>query len=516
MPLSIENWILAISPVVVLLVGILLLKWKTSRVGSIALLIAVITAYCIFGADVRLVAFANCKGLSLSLYVLLIIWGAIFLFNIADKAGAINVIGQTIRNISNDRLIQCLLLAWCFTSLLQGLAGFGVPVAIVAPIMVAIGFEPLTAVATCLIGHSWAISFGSMGSSYNSIQLVTKIPGEIIGPCMALSFAIPILATGLEVAHIYEGKKGLKKSILPIVSAATTMSLLLWLMNFIGTPQLASLMAAAGGCAIIAIWAYLHRKTKKEIQPKGFFQGNMSFYIASAPYLALIFMSVVTQIPVVKTCLSGYYWGLDYPQTQTALGYIVEGTIGYSKIKFFSHPAPILFLSAFLGYFVYSRYVTSMNPHELFKYAIIKTTQKCIPTSVGISTMVMMALVMSDSGMTNLIAKGVASAFGNYYPLASPFIGNLGTFITGSNTNSNIMFGALQYETAILLGKNAVLMAAAQSVGGSLGVAMAPSTIMMGAANVGMTGKESLILSKTIRYCMLNLIFVGLIVWFLA
>lgn len=78
MLLNIENWILAISPVVILLVGILLLRWKTSRVGSIALLAATLVAYCFFGADARLLAFANCKGLSLSLYVLLIIWGAIF------------------------------------------------------------------------------------------------------------------------------------------------------------------------------------------------------------------------------------------------------------------------------------------------------------------------------------------------------------------------------------------------------------------------------------------------------
>ncbi len=516
MLLNIENWILAISPVVILLVGILLLRWKTSRVGSIALLAATLVAYCFFGADARLLAFANCKGLSLSLYVLLIIWGAIFLFNVADKAGAINVIGQTIRGISNDKLIQCLLLAWCFSSLLQGLAGFGVPVAIVAPIMAAIGFEPLTAVAACLIGHSWSISFGSMGSSYNSIQLVTKIPGEIIGPCMALLFAVPIFATGLEVAHIYRGKEGIKKCLLPILSTALSMSILLWLMNFIGTPQLASLMAAAGGCAVMAIWASIYKKTATVASSAKPAKTDMSFCLAATPYFALILISIVTQIPAIRTCFSGYYWGLSYPEMQTSLGYIVEAALGYSKIKFFSHPAPILFLSALIGYFIYSHSTTEENARELLPYAVTKTIQKCIPTSVGISTMVMMALVMSDSGMTNLIAEGVAAAFGNYYPLASPFIGNLGTFITGSNTNSNIMFGALQYEIATLLGKSTVFIAAAQSVGGSLGVAMAPSTIMMGAANVGMTGKENIILSKTIKYCLLNIALVGLAVWIFA
>ena len=516
MPLNIDNWIMAISPVVILLVGILLLRWKTSRVGSIALIAAVCVAYSFFGADIRLILFACCKGLSLSLYVLLIIWGAIFLFNIADKAGAIDIIGQKIRGISDDKMLQCLLLAWCFTSLLQGLAGFGVPVAIVAPVMVAIGFEPLAAVAACLIGHSWAISFGSMGSSYNSIQLVTKIPGEIIGPYMALLFAVPIFATGFEVVNISQSKESLGKCFLQVLSTAITMSFLLWLMNYIGTPQLASLMAGAGGCAIMAVWARLCKKRPEEGTQLKAPENAMPFYIAAAPYLTLIFISVITQISAVKTALSRYYWALNYPEIQTSLGYVVNAASGYSKIKIFSHPAPILFVSAMIGHLIYSRYATRENTRNLLPYVVSRTIQKCIPTSVGISTMLMMALVMSDSGMTNLIAEGVASTFGSCYPFASPFIGDLGTFITGSNTHSNIMVGALQYETAMLLGKNAVLISAAQSVGGSLGVAMAPSTIIMGAANVGMTGKENLIMSKTIKYCLINISLVGLIVWVFA
>ena len=128
----------------------------------------------------------------------------------------------------------------------------------------------------------------------------------------------------------------------------------------------------------------------------------------------------------------------------------------------------------------------------------------------------MMALIMSDSGMTNVIAQGIANVFGSFFPLVSPYIGVLGSFITGSNTNSNVMFGVLQQNTAIVLGKSAVLMAAAQSVGGSLGVAISPSTIMTGAANVGLNGRENEIMKITMKYCLINVLFVGIFVYILS
>ena len=514
MPLTIGNWLLAIAPVLVLISGILFFKWEASKVGAVSWVVALGIAYVFFGTDFRLMALANSKGLSLSLYVLLIIWGAVFLYNIADGAGAIKVIGKTMTGVSENRLIMILLLAWCFASMLQGLAGFGIPVAVVAPIMVVMGFEPLVAVASCLIGHSWSISFGSMGSSYNSIQLVTGIPGEIIGPWMAIIFSVGIFATGFGVAHIYGGWDAVKKSVPQILTAGSAMSFVLWFMNIIGTAQLASLMAAGAGCLVMILWAVAEKRKEKKPSEIKQDSNTMGFHIAFAPYYTLILVSILTQIKPIKSALSSYHWGLNYPELQTTFGYVVAAVSKYSKIQFFSHPAPILLLSSLVGYAIY---VTRTGAKKsLLQTAAVKTVDKCIPTSVGIGTMVMMALIMSDSGMTHLIAQGIASVFGSFFPLVSPYIGVLGSFITGSNTNSNVMFGVLQQNTALVLGKSAVLMAAAQSVGGSLGVSIAPSTIMTGAANVGLNGRENEIMKVTMKYCLLNVLLVGLFVYLLS
>ncbi|MDR3295801.1 MAG: L-lactate permease [Clostridiales Family XIII bacterium] len=516
-PLTIGNWILALLPIAALFCGILVLKWSTFKTGGIAWLFTAALAFFCFKMDIPGMLYANSKGLSLSLYVLLIIWTAVFLYNVANRAGAIRVIGDTMTRLTNDSVLQCLLLAWCFTSLLQGLAGFGVPIAVVAPIMVSMGFEPLVAVAACLVGHSWAISFGSMGSSYNTIQLVTKIPGEVIGPAMALLFILPIFVTGLSVLHIHSGFAGVKKGILPVILAGVFISAALWGMNMLGMAQLASLMAAACGSVILIIYA--RAKAGRRLneagpgaQPAGPDKSSgspaadtaptMSFITAAMPYIILIGISIVTQIPAIKDSCAGLVSGLNYPETVTGLGYVSPEAKMYSQIKWASHPAPALFISAVAGFFIYRR-KTGVSV-SILADAAMDTVKKIVPTSVGIATMVMMALVMSDAGMTNLLARGIAVCLGGFFPLASPLIGVLGSFLTGSNTNSNVMFGLLQIETAAAIGKSPVWLAAAQSVGGSLGVSIAPSTVMMGSANVGLAGQESSVMAKTLKYCLIN------------
>jgi lactate permease len=514
MALSLSNWLLAVLPVLILLGGILFMRWETPKAGAVAWIVALVVAFAVFGANPRLLALASSKGISLSIFVLLIIWGAVFMYNIADGAGAIKVIGSTLEKLTDDSLLRCLLFAWGFTSLLQGLAGFGVPVAVVAPFMVIMGYTPVTAVATCLVGHSWSISFGSMGSSYIAIQLVTGIPGEVIGPVMALLFAVAIYTTGFGVSHIYGGMAAVKQSCGYVLTAGTAMIAGLWIMNHIGAAQLATLIAAISGCAVlIACGAFKGKGGGKE-KKQGTKQSDASFIVMCSPYFILIALSVIAQIPSIKSALKSYYLGLNYPAVQTSLGYSVEAAIGYSRIQLFSHPALLLLISALIGYAIYVK-IASVDPAVL-RTAGRATVNRCVPMGVGIFLMVMMALVMIDSGMTQMIAAGSAKVFEGSYGLLAPMVGLLGTFITGSNTNSNIMFGALQYETALMLGKSGTLFAAAQSVGGSLGVSMAPSTVMMGVSNVGLAGQEGSVMKITAKYCLGSIFLTGLTVWLLS
>jgi lactate permease len=515
--LTFTNWVLAFLPIFVLLSTILLFKWGAPKSGAISWFVAVAIAVAAFGADARLLALANSKGLSLSLYVLLIIWGAVFLYNIVEKIGAVKVIGDAMTKVTEDKLLQCLLMAWCFSSFMQGIAGFGVPVAVVAPIMVVMGFPPAVAAATCLVGHSWAISFGSMGSSYYTIQLVTKIPGEIIGPWMAVLFVVPMVTTGLAVAHIYGGLAAVRRGAPVIVAATVVMGFMCWFMNMLGAAQLATLIPALCGVGTISLMARtrLYRgDATAEMLAQRQAAPAMSFNLAFAPYYVLILLSITSQIKDIAKIFAPYTWGLDYPAVKTALGFAVNAEKLYSRINILSHPAPLLVAAAVAGFVIF-KLTGRWKPGTAIDAAKTTFTQ-CVPTSIGIITMVMMALIMNDTGMTNLLAQGMAKATGVFFPIFSPFIGVLGAFLTGSNTNSNVMFGALQVETAKVLGISTVIMAAVQSVGGSVGCSIAPSKVLIGTATVGLDGRENEVMNRTLPYCAIIALLVGINAWLFA
>jgi len=488
------------------------LKWSAPRSGTAAWIVASLVAWLFFGADAFILGIANAKGLSLSFFVLLIIWSAVLMYNLVESLGGIGVIGKSIAGLVRPRLGQALLLAWVFAGFVQGIAGFGVPVAIVAPLMLMLGFSPLIAAASVLVGHSWAVTFGSMGSSYYTIQLVTGIPGATIGPTMAILFGLPIIAAGFAVAVIVGGWQSARNSALAIIIVGVIVSFFVWLMAVLGVGQIASIVPGLVGCGLI----WLLCKTRllgdetgvKTVAPLQNSDSSMSFHVAFLPYYLLILLTVISQIPLIKEAASHLYLGIDYTGIETSLGYVVEPVKDYAKIRLLNHPAPLILAATFLTFLFFR--TTHRWKDGAGVDALKKTFRQCIPTTIGIVTMVMMALIMTNVGMTEVLAQGIARVTGVVFPIFSPYIGVLGCFMTGSNTNSNVMFGALQVETAISLGISPLIIASIQSIGGSLGSAIAPAKVLIGSSLVGLNGREHEVMRKALPYCLVIVFLVGL------
>lgn len=510
--LNVVNWFLAFLPLGVLLLTMIGFKWSAPRAGTVSWIVALLCGWLFFGADGFVLGIACAKGLSLSLFVLLIIWAAVYLYNTVDNLGGIGVIGKSISGLVKPRLGQALLLAWVFSGFMQGIAGFGVPVAVVAPLMLMLGFSPVLSAVSVLVGHSWAVTFGSMGSSYYTIQLVTGIPGAAIGPTMAILFALPIVATGFAVAIIASGWSAAKRGALAIVLVGVTVSFFVWLMAFWGAAQIASIVPGLVGCGMV--WLICKTKLLGDVAgnvntPQVAEHNNrMNFHIAFLPYYLLILLTVVSQIPSIKEAVSQLYFGIDYPRLETSLGYAVEPVQGYAKIRLLNHPAPLI-LATILLTFLFFR-ISGRWKEGAGTIALRKTVRQCLRTTIGIATMVMMALIMTNTGMTEIMANGIARVTGVVFPIFSPYIGVLGCFMTGSNTNSNVMFGALQMETALTLGINPLIIASVQSIGGSLGSAIAPAKVLIGSSLVGLVGREHEVMRKAIPYCLVIVFLVGL------
>ncbi len=522
--LSLVNVGLAFLPILALMAAILALKWSAPKAGAVAWLIAASAAFLFFGADTALLGIGSAKGLSLSLFVLSIVWTSVLLYNVIDQLGGITIIGSTMTRLAREPLVLALMVGWAFSGFMQGVSGFGVPVAVAAPLLVFAGFKPARAAAIVLVGHAWAVSFGSLGSSYYTIQLVTGIPGEQIGPHMALLFILPIVASGFAVAHIQGGMSSVRRGAPLILTVGAAMGFCTWLMAVIGAPQIASIVSGLVGCA--AVWLLgrtlaLYRSAAQQPDPEAAAALDASeekaegptsarrqeragagpgFHLAFLPYYLILLLSVLTQIPGIRELGAGLQWGLDYPAAETALGFQVEGREDYARISLLRHPAPLILISLIVAYLVNVfagrwRSGTGMSAARL-------TYNQCAPATMGIAMMLMMALVMTDTGMTVLLGRTIASGAGWSFPLFSPYIGVLGSFMTGSNTNSNVMFGALQIEAAAALGVNAVTVASVQSIGGSLGSAIAPAKVLVGTAVVGLSGQEGSVMRRAIPYCL--------------
>ena len=522
--LNLPNTLLAFLPIAVLLVSVLALKWSAPKAGALAWLTVAVTALAFFGADTEILAIASTKGLSLSLFVLAIIWSAVLLYNVLDQLGGIAVIGATMTRLVGDPLAQALVVGWAFSGFMQGVAGFGVPVAVVAPLLVLMGFPPVKAAAIVLVGHAWSVTFGSLGSSYYTIQLVTGIEGDVIGPHMAAMFSLPIILTGFAVAHLEGGLASVRRGAPAILIIGGAMALGVWVMAYIGAAQIASLVPGLIGCGVgwtLSRTRLLGAGAHTAGQPQQSLQDSASttrgtplgFHMAFLPYYLLVLFSLLSQLPAVKSATDGWHWGLDYPAMETSLGFIADAQQSYAKIRFLRHPAPLILLALAASYLVYL--VAHRSKNGTIVAASRTTYAQTVSASVGIGTMVMMALVMTDTGMTVLLGRAIAEGTETTFAIFSPFIGVLGTFMTGSNTNSNVMFGALQLETATALDIGSVTVASAQSIGASLGSAIAPAKVLVGTTIVGLAGRESEVLRRTIPYCLGIVLLVGIEAWVL-
>jgi len=519
------RWFLASSPLIILLFTMLGLKWKAKRAGFVAWLVALAVGWAFFGGFPGLLAIASAKGVSLTLYVVLIIWTSSYMFQLVNETGAIPVISKSMASLSSDRLMLGLLVAWCLTAVIQAVAGYGVPVAVCAPLMIAAGFDPIVAAASTLVGHAWSITFGSMGSSFYTLQLSTKIPAETLGHWVGLTFAIPTILTGLAVAHIIEGWAGVRKGFVRIILVGVVMSGVQWMVARTGSGQVASLLGSLSGVGLVALISPRDKKpasgsqasaggdgtagstgtSEKDGQPGG---KKISLHLAMVPYYALLCLTLISQVPAVKAFFKPYKFGFNYPATVTTQGYAVAAEKAYAAIGLFSHPAPIITMACLVGLAVYMN--KGLIKRERLGNVWQATVKQSWQTTLGVLTMVMMALVMNDTGMTSEMAGGVGRVAGSLFPVVSPFIGVLGCFMTGSNTNANVLFGGFQMETAKALGISSTLIAGSQTVGASLGSSIAPSKVLLGSSTSGLTGREDQLLKKCLPYCLLIVLALGI------
>jgi lactate permease len=524
-PLTPLNVFLAALPLIVVLYLMIAHNWSGSRAGTAGWAAAVLLALFVFGGDGPLVAVSFGKSLLLSFFVLYIIWMALFLYHAINEAGAITVIGGALRRLTSDQAGQALLLGWVFGSFLQGAAGFGVPAAVVAPLLVGVGLKAETAVVVALVGHAWAVTFGSLGSSFFVLVAATDFTGaELAGPSAAL-LGVACLACAIAVLWAVGGAKAVRQRGFFALRLSLVMGGGQWLLASAGFWSLAAFGAAMVGVGVAVLdLRFFSRQSEsgtavsrrdggtlggiwQRLQADG---SGAALFAALLPYMMLTLIILIGQT-MLQTPLNQVMLNWHFPEISTSYGWTTPAGPGQG-ISLFGHPGALLLYGGLLTFFWFRwRGVLQEGLRYDGRTIFRKTVKSSTQTSISIITLLAMALTMQYAGMTQLLAESLSRQTGAIYPLLSPFIGALGAFMTGSNANSNVVFGQLQQQTAAVLGLSIPWILAGQTAGGAIGSIFAPAKVVIGCSTVA--APEGIVLKRTAFYGVMITAVMSLVVW---
>lgn len=523
LPVTFGNWLAAVSPIIALLIIMIGLRRGVSEAAPLSLALAVVVSLALFGADWQLLTNAITKGTWSALTILTIIWPAILIYEISQEAGAFETLRHALVQFSPNELLQIYAVGWVFVSFLQGITGFGVPVAVGAPLLLGLGVKPLWAVVIPLVGHAWANTFGTLAVAWDALVIHAGLSGgELYETALwagAFTWLFNIIA-GVGIAWFY-GRMSAVKMGLPAVLAISALhgggQLLLTQVN----PTLANFLVSSLTLGLVYLIGRLplYRKTyqladspimdRRQVSAEdkaggslGLHQALLSYYILTAVTL------VVLVIMPIKRALSFWKIGLSFPATMTALGVSTPAVELYSPVTVFTHAGTFLLIGAIGGLILFLR-MRTITPGQV-SLILARTTQKSVPSTIAVVALVAMSQVMQAGGLTMVLAQGAAQATESLFPFFAPLIGLLGAFITSSNMASNILFADFQRTTADILGIAIAPILGAQTGGGAMGNTISPGNIILGTTTAAILGSEGKVLRKVLPLSLIGAVVAGI------
>jgi lactate permease len=500
------QYFLAFLPILIVLALMLILHWGGQRAGPAGWLAGILVAALFFGLTPQVLWVSQAKGVLLALYVLAVLWPAILLYNVVNQAGGIRAIALALEQTITDRPLLLIVLAWAFSGVLEGLAGFGLPIAVVAPMLTTLGVPPVTAVAAVAVGHSWSVTFGDMGVIFQTLIGVTHYDGAYLAPAAAVMLGLACVACGLAAARIlHTGKRWPFVLFLAVLMALTQYALAVSGLTPLGALG-AGIVGVGGGVVLSKVMSRGAREKGRKGAEEQVSEGAGEHGSRGAPALKdalvsygglTVLMSILALVQPLRAALNPFVWQMDFPQVSTTTEFVTSAAAGQA-FRFFLHPGTAITLVALFSYWFYRR--QGHCQAGTWRAVLKSTWRSAAPSSVGILSMMGLAGLMDHCGMTMLLAQGLSAVVGSAFPLVSPMVGILGAFATGSNNNSNVLFGSLQKSAALLLSIDPRILLAAQTAGGSLGSMLAPAKLIVGCSTVGLDKHDGEVLRHTLLY----------------
>ncbi|MFZ5850303.1 MAG: L-lactate permease [Actinomycetota bacterium] len=521
--------IFAALPLLTLFVLLGVVRMKAWLASLISLAVALGVGIAVYGMPVGQAGLAATLGAAFGFFpILWIVLNAIWVYNMTVETGHFDVLRRSFARISDDQRIQAVIIAFSFGALLEALAGFGTPVAITSVMLIALGFRPLKAAVLALVANTAPVAFGALAVPITTLAKVTNMPVQDLGSMVGRQTPILAVFVPLVLVFIVDGRRAIRQTWPAALVVGVVFAIAQWLTsNYVSVPLtdiVASLASAAAVVLFLRVWrpamAYSEAGNGPlpavaggaADAPTPEFAGRVAHPDAGvevarayAPYLIIIAVFVLAQVKPIAKALDSVTATFAWPglHLQNPAGSPLTALATF-RLNWLSAAGTLMIIAGLL-----TIPAIGVSARKAV-HAYARTWVQLRWAILTVMAVLALAFVMNASGQTATLGNWMAGA-GGAFALISPILGWLGVAVTGSDTSSNSLFGALQVTAAGKAGLDPLLMAASNSSGGVLGKMVSPQNLAIAAAAVGLAGKEGEIFRKVIFWSVLMLVGMGVL-----
>jgi lactate permease len=508
------SFLVAILPIATVLILLGVLRRPAWQAALAGLIVGLIIAIAVWGLPAPIAFAAATNGAVFALWpVMWIVITALFVYNIAVCSGRFDAFrAWIIKHLPNDRRVVLIVIAFCFGALLEGIAGFGTPVAITSSLLIMCGFPALEAIVFVLIFNTTPVAFGALGTPVTVLAAVTGLPAHELGQMVGRQ--LPIMAAMLPfyVMALYGGWRSIR-SLWPVLAVAGLSFGLAQFgasnyLDYTLTDVFAALASLAVTLLFLQVWRpapdpefAIHKSAETanpEFKDVPAWQGWMPWLVVTAVVIAWTYFKVAAM---------GQH-AIPWPGLDKAVSITLYKDKPYAAVWSFQ---PLATGTAILLAAVIVALLVRISVADFIQCAV-RTIRQIWQAVMTVMFIVALAYVMNYSGLAYSIGLAVAST-GHWFVLFSPFLGWIAVFLSGSDTSGNALFGNLQVVAARQLNLNPLLFAATNSSGGVLGKMISPQNIATGVSVTNLKGQEGAVLARTfIHSIVLTLVLVVIVI----
>ncbi len=507
------SFAVAMVPILAVLILLGLLRrpaWQAALVGLVLALGIAVTGWAM-PAGLAVNAIAN--GAVFALWpVMWIVVNALLLYNVAVRSGRFEAFRNWVaRHLPNDRRVVLVVVGFCFGALLEGVSGFGTPVAITSSLLILVGYPPLEALVYVLIFNTAPVAFGALGAPVTVLGAVTNLPAPVLAAMIGRQ--LPVLAVILPfyVMGIYGGWRSIRALWPVLLVAGGSFAVSQFIASNYIDYALTDVLSALGSLVItllfLRVWSPV---PDAEFALAKAPEGNSAAATGVPDWQGWLPWVVVSAVVIAWTSFkipSIAAQKIQWPGLHHAISITLYKGKAYDAIWQFQ---PLSTGTAILMATILTALLVRLSPAGFFA-CIGQTIRQCWLAVVTVMLIVGLAYLMNYSGMAYTLGLGVAST-GNWFVLLSPFLGWVAVMLSGSDTSGNALFGNLQVVAARQLQLNPVLFAATNSSGGVMGKMISPQNIATGVSVTGMAGREGEVFARTFWHSIILTIILGALV----